>query len=74
MARPSITAPKQQDVLVDGDGKPTELLRRFLELVAYRLSKLEDGAFDYTALNTGTATTSDIATALNTFMTTATET
>lgn len=74
MARPSITAPKQTDVLIDDNGQPTELLRRQLELIAYRLSKLEQGAFDYTALDTGTATTAQIATALNTFMTTATET
>ena len=74
MARPSITPPKQSDVLIDKNGQPTELLRRFLELVAYRLSALEQGAFDYTALNTGTATTAQIAAALNTFMATATET
>ena len=74
MARPTITAPKQSDVLVDEQGRPTELLRRLLELVCYRLSKLEQGAFDYTALNTGTATTAQIAAALNTFMATSTET
>jgi hypothetical protein len=74
MARPSITPPKNTDVLIDKDGKPTEVMRRFLELVAYRLTALEQGAFDYTELDTGTATTAQIAAALNTFMDTATET
>ncbi len=74
MARPSITAPKQSDVIVDKEGRATELLRRQLELIAYRLTKLEQGAFDYTALDSGTATTAEIATALNTFMQTSTET
>ena len=50
------------------------MLRRFLELVAYRLTALEQGAFDYTELDTGTATAAQIAAALNTFMATATET
>ena len=74
MARPSITAPKNTDVLIDENGRPTETLRRFLELVSYRLSQIEQGAFDYTELDTGTATTAQIATALNTFMATSTET
>ena len=74
MARPAITPIKNSDVIVDKDGKPTEVLRRFLELVAYRLTALEQGAFDYTELDTGTATAAQIAAALNTFMATATET
>jgi len=74
MARPSLTAPKQTDILIDQDGKPTDVFRRFLELVAYRLTAVEQGAFDYTALDTGTATAAQIAAALNTFMDTATET
>ena len=73
MARPSITAPKQSDVIVDKDGHATELLRRQLELIAYRLTKLEQGAFDYTALDSG-ATSAEIVAALNTFMETSTET
>jgi len=74
MARPTITAPKQSDVITDQDGHPSELLRRQLELIAYRLSKIEQAAFNYTALTPGTATTVEIATALNSYMTTATET
>jgi hypothetical protein len=73
MARPAITAPKQTDILIDENRKPTELLRRFLELVAYRLTALEQGAFNYTELDSG-ATTAEIVAALNTFMETATET
>lgn len=74
MTRPIIKAPIQSEVVVNQDGKQTEVLRKFLELLAYRLTKLEQGAFGYTALDTGTATTAQIAAALNDFMETSTET
>ena len=74
MTRPILKAPIQSEVVVDDNGKQTEVLRKHLELMAYRLKKIEDALFAYTALNTGTATTAQIATALNLIVSTSTET
>ena len=54
--------------LVDENGEATREGVLFLELLAYHLNKVNESAQEYTALDPGTATTSDIATALNMFM------
>lgn len=74
MARPIIAAPKQSDVIIDRNGQPTEVLRRCLELMAYRLNKIDEAATNYDALDTGSASAGDVAAALNELIETVTET
>jgi hypothetical protein len=61
---------------VDENGYPTKEFAQFLELLAYHVGKLDEAARVYNdaPLDPGTATTTQIATALNTFMASATET
>ena len=72
----AISVPKNTPIVEMRGGKMyvTEPWLRFLDLLANRLSKIDEAAREYEALNTGTATTTQIATALNTFMASATET
>jgi hypothetical protein len=60
--------------MVDKDGYPTEQYARFLEQMAYKLNKIQEAAEEYSALVTGTATTAQIATALNALVATILET
>ena len=71
--QPLIQAPRFGRI-VDDKGQPTQEFWRFLELLGYTVGKMDEAARTYTALNPATATTNQIATALNTFMASAIET
>lgn len=73
MTNPALAYPRRTP-MVDKDGFPTEAYARFLEQMAYKLGKIQEAAEEYTALTTGTATTVEIATALNALVSTILET
>lgn len=66
------TQPSVQEIRfgrwIDDKGQPTVELFTYLERHGYIINKVNEAARTYTALDTGTATTAQIATALNTFM------
>jgi len=71
--QPLIQAPRFGPI-VDAQGRPTHEFWRAFELLCYTVAKIDESARTYTALNPGTATTNQIATALNTFIAGITET
>jgi len=71
--QPLIQAPRFGRI-VDERGEPTQEFWRFIELLGYRVAAMDEAARTYTALNPATATTNQIATALNTYMSSITET
>jgi|GEM_PF-4664728 len=73
MATPAIAYPRRSK-MVDEDGNPSVEFARYLETLGYKLQKLQQAAEEYTALNTGTATTAQISAALNTLVATILET
>jgi len=60
--------------LSTASGYPTREHAKVLELLLYEASKIKQHAIDYTPLNPATATTGQIATALNALMTAIKET
>ena len=73
MTAPALAYPRRTQ-MVDKDGYPTEAYARFLEQMAYKLNKIQEAAEEYSALTAGTATTTEIATALNALVATILET
>lgn len=61
----------QQFINTEGlPGHPTREFAQSYEDVVHQINKLREAADDYTALDTGTATTAQIAAALNALMAT----
>jgi hypothetical protein len=73
MAAPALAYPRRTQ-MVDKDGYPSEAFARFLEQMAYKLGKIQEAAEEYEELTVGTATTVEIATALNALVATILET
>ncbi len=73
VTNPALAYPRRTQ-MVDASGYPTNEFARFLEELAYKQKKLQEAAEEYVALNTGTATTAQIAAALNTLVATILET
>ena len=71
--QPLIQAPRFGRI-VNERGEPTQEFWRFLELLGHHVGKMDEAAREYTALNPATATTNQIATAVNTYMASAIET
>lgn len=64
MTSPALAFPRNTRA-VDANGYLTPEFVRFLDEMAFRLGKIQEAAEEYSALDTGTATTAQIAAALN---------
>lgn len=73
MTSPALAYPRNTRA-VDQNGHLTPEFARFIEEMAFRLKKIQAAAEEYSALDTGSATTTQIATALNTLVATILET
>lgn len=74
---PAISVPKNTPAIEERNGRlyVTEQWLRFFDVLANRLSKFDEAAREYTPLaEDGSASSAQIATAINTFMSSATET